>query len=94
MNKTIRLEALLKNIYRLDKATYWNWEGCYGRAIRLEATAKRKLGDAFEDVVKARINAAEMTGETTYKPICDRLRAMGYNIVKNEDKSNGNKHLQ
>lgn len=82
MNKTLRLDVLIKNIDRLDKATYWNWEGCYGRANKLEATAKKELGEAFDDVVKARVSAAEMTGETTYKPICDRLREMGYEICK------------
>lgn len=84
MNKTINLgvRVLKENIICLDKADYWNWEGCYDRAEGLVATAKKKLGEAFDDVVKARIAVAEFTGEMTFKPICDRLREMGYEICK------------
>lgn len=86
MNKIINLGVLKRNIDRLDEAEYWLWEGCYGREGNLVSAAKKELGDAFDDVDKARIAAAELTGESTYKHICDRLRAMGYEITKGEEK--------
>lgn len=86
MGKTINLGVLKRNIDRLDEAEYWLWEGCYDRFGNLLSFAKKELGDAFADVDKARIAAAELTGESTYKRICDRLRAMGYEITKGEEK--------
>lgn len=85
MSKTINLGVLKENIIRLDKADYWFMVGGYDRAGNLVARAKKELGEAFADVDKARISVSEFTGESTYKPICDRLRAKGYEITKGED---------
>lgn len=74
-------EILLCNIQRLDKADYHDWEGHYDRANRLRNKAQKELGSAlFNDVMEARKGNPHMTGEMTYKPICDRLREMGYEI--------------
>ena len=84
----LKLSRLIRCIALLDKSDYSEWNDDRVAAANQYNAAMRLAGDAFDDIRKARMGTLYETKERTYKPICDRLRAMGYEIINDNTQEN------